>query len=276
MPAAATAILLAHLIVLLQTGVTVVLILTTPKTSLLRYLWLLLAAWLSFEFCDLSRSFTTSDVRNFAIGTTGLVVLGQILKVMLLDPLDREDLLKSKSEQLSEGLLSNLWNLSHLVLCPRHINTPWQVKNIPPHPAYYARPGKHNSPGRGSFLRRESFLLAWQLLVLDVTYVLIRQGPAAGQEPTELRYFGVPLSEWAARLSESLFTWFVVMRVLVDTSYRSMAITGVCLGLTTPAQYPPVFGSMWDAYTLRNFWGYVCSFPLLFHPPVFGPFICVI
>jgi hypothetical protein len=261
---AVTALLPASAIVLVHICVTVSLILTTPKGSLLRYLWIPFATWLAYVYCDLSRNFTTSDARNFVLASAGVIVLAQTLKLTLLDPLDIEELAKSNAHQHSASLYSRLWHLAPLVLCTRGINTPWQVKNIPPHSAYYARQGKRNNPNRSSFLRRELIIFGWQYLLLDVMYLLSLQ-TAPNQERTEFRWFGVPLSEWVSRLCRTMILWFLGLRVAIDSSYRATTIAGVSLGLTTPANCRPLFGSMWDAYSLRNYWGYVLlPSPILF------------
>jgi ethanolamine ammonia-lyase small subunit len=59
------------------------LILTSSKASLSRYLWMPIA------FCELSRNSTISNLHNSGLGFGGIVVPDQILKLTLLNPLDR-------------------------------------------------------------------------------------------------------------------------------------------------------------------------------------------
>lgn len=36
--------------------------------------------------------------------------------------------------------------------------------------------------------------------------------------------------------------------------YRTLALLAVSLGISEPVDWPPFFGSLWEAYTLRRFW----------------------
>ena len=38
-------------------------------------------------------------------------------------------------------------------------------------------------------------------------------------------------------------------------AYEACALLGVGLGFWEPQFWPPVFGSIWDAYTVRRTWG---------------------
>ncbi|KAG8420569.1 hypothetical protein J3459_010932, partial [Metarhizium acridum] len=68
-------------------------------------------------------------------------------------------------------------------------------------------------------------------------------------------YWEVKAVEWPQYVLMALFSWFVVARVLIDASYRAATLVAVGLGGSSPEDWPPLFGSMWMAFTLRNFWG---------------------
>jgi hypothetical protein len=87
------------------------------------------------------------------------------------------------------------------------------------------------------------------------------------QIPTEFKYFDISAEEWMKRMTESLMIWFFTARLMIDSAYRFLTLVMVTLGLSSTEECPPLFGSMWDAYTLRNYWGYVLSFRLLLIPP---------
>ena len=42
-----------------------------------------------------------------------------------------------------------------------------------------------------------------------------------------------------------------------NIQYELLAMVGVALGLWEPQLWPPMFGSFWDAYTVRCTWGRV-------------------
>ncbi|KAJ6068824.1 hypothetical protein N7499_010711 [Penicillium canescens] len=79
-------------------------------------------------------------------------------------------------------------------------------------------------------------------------------GPPAYYAKRDPKWF-VPVDQWVERIISNVITWSVVARILIDLNARIFAILCVGLGLDTPADSPPTFGTMADAYSLRNFWG---------------------
>lgn len=50
-------------------------------------------------------------------------------------------------------------------------------------------------------------------------------------------------------------TQLVLSTRFLDSTYRIFAIIAVSLGLSAPESNPPCFGSLADAYSVRQFWG---------------------
>ena len=69
------------------------------------------------------------------------------------------------------------------------------------------------------------------------------------------------LSEVTAKefMTRNVITfWFAIVNVLYLTwIYSLLALVSVGTGMSPPAAWPPLFGSLSDASTLRGFWGYV-------------------
>jgi hypothetical protein len=247
-------------------GVTSILILTTPKGSVLRYLWIPCSLWMSYEFFLLAPGFTASSIRNSKFGIIAILTTVLDINLLVINPLDRDVLAQHNIWQPSVGIIPCMRRVIPIVMGYRGASSPWQAKNTPLHPAFFARRGMQKSPSRGLFVLRQSVFLAWQCLVLDVLYHQMVEERQTSQLPTEFKYFGISLEEWRKRMTESVMTWFFTARLMIDSAYRLLTVVIVTLGLSSSEECPPLFGSMWDAYTLRNYWGYALSFCFLLVP----------
>jgi hypothetical protein len=111
-----------------------------------------------------------------------------------------------------------------------------------------------------AFLARQLAVLSWQYLTLDFVFFLPTLQSAEELQHLygkglEYRYLDLTTEQWVARVSSSLLTWLLVTRILVDGWHRTLSIIFVGSGFLRPDAWPPLFGSVWDAYTLRKFWG---------------------
>ncbi|KAJ5530987.1 hypothetical protein N7527_004380 [Penicillium freii] len=238
---------------LVQNVVPAALIITTPKSSPLRYLCIPGMIWIASRFI---RPFGSSGSPTWCQAITQLVIATlQATNLLLLNPLANSDI--SRSTKSVQNFGSRLIAAFRLFAQTRAVNTQWQVKNVPSHPKYYLRRGMQ-VPTRGQFLLRQLAIVAWQCLVLDIVQTVSLQQAKERDlhEPSSLQVeWVVPLGHWAERIATHLSIWFVVNRLISDLAYRVLSIFFVGIGLDSPADWPPAFGSMADAYTLRNFWG---------------------
>ena len=141
---------------------------------------------------------------------------------------------------------------TRLAADPRMIATPWQINVVPSFPAYYAtRP-----PARGSFIRRQAAVALWQYVLLDLVYYGFLSWTGQKAFPLragQLEAKHLPPGPWVAS-GLSMLAIALIGRLSFDIPYRVVSIVAVVGGVST-ANFPPLFGSIWEAYSLKNFWG---------------------
>ncbi|KAJ5832818.1 hypothetical protein N7474_001129 [Penicillium riverlandense] len=238
----------------LQSLIPTILLATTQKQSIIRYLAILCMVWIASQnvrqmnrFCGLS---------TFITGQTFLNI-PQAANLLLINPLDADDL--AREEPGRTKTFTGRMCYSFELLCQnRGVGTPRQVKGIPSYPAYYRYTKKAGITlvPRCAFLLRQLAILTWQYAVCDIIQFVGRQrasGPTAVvfTEPE----WNVPLGEWIERCIMHSISWFLISRVFIDSRYRLVSIVTVGLGMNSPLDWPPLFGRIADAYTLRQFWG---------------------
>ncbi|KAJ5356954.1 hypothetical protein N7517_011563 [Penicillium concentricum] len=188
------------------------------------------------------------------IGNSATFIL-TAMDLLLIHPQAGHDIVDANGN--TQGILSRLFQAFQLLTCTRAINTPRQVKNVPPFPEYYTKRDPKVIP-RGRFLIREATIAVWQFLVLDtVTALALRQ--AMNNQDEEQSISSDPQltntgQRWTEQFIQTLVAWFVVSRVLIGFYYRVASIICVSLG-DSPLNSPPMIGRMAEIYTLRNFWG---------------------
>lgn len=132
-----------------------------------------------------------------------------------------------------------------------------QVRNVPSHPGGFSR-----EVPRGRFLVRQGVVFVWQYFACDVFQSFARSRSLERDLDTGFEHIDwfVSVDVWIERVVSNLVTWFVLSRLLIDAHYRLASIIFVGSGLDEAKNWPPAFGWMGDAYTIRNFWGCVYSF----------------
>lgn len=176
----------------------------------------------------------------------------QATNLLLINAVDGHDL--SAEKPAATSFFARLLHAFEVLAQTRGVGTPRQVKNVPAHPAYYARCGA--SIPRARFLRRQGLVLLWQVCVLDVFQGLgraqLRASPSAGFAAVEWR---VSVEELVERTVTNLVTGLVLSRILIDVHYRVMSVVHVGVGLDEAVDWRPAFGRIGEAYTLRRYWG---------------------
>jgi len=222
----------------------------TKKNSPVRFIVFLLQVALAYHEYQTSKTWTSSGFWNSLIGGRAFGVVLKFVAMLFFDGIERADLYSANGSARSFLKALSLYSST------RGIATKWETKNVPAFPAYY---NKKSDPERGRFLLRQAAFLAWEYLLLDLFYFF------DGRQSTDKlqRLYGngaefvVPATQeqLGARVTMSLIGWFVVARTTLDDIYRFVSLVAVATGMTPPEEWRPLFGSMWDAYTLRNFWG---------------------
>jgi hypothetical protein len=138
---------------------------------------------------------------------------------------------------------------------PRGIGTPWLVKNVPSFPNFYG----NNPPDRFTFVVRQLVVFIWTYLALDLVFFSDANRPLHEREklfgPGKEFQFPRNVEELVTRVVGAQMAWFFGARLIIGSLSRLFSIIAVASGLSSPEQWPPFFGRMRDAYTVRNFWG---------------------
>ncbi|KAI0315998.1 membrane bound O-acyl transferase family-domain-containing protein [Amylostereum chailletii] len=132
----------------------------------------------------------------------------------------------------------SIWRRLYWAFCLDHgfrgVGWTHQVKNVPP------RPTEHPGVFIGQCLLRA----LWYFLLADAanTYVCAVDG--------------IHPQGYALRTSIST-AWICVTYAMLNSEYLALAALAVALRIGRPEDWPDIFGSASEAFTLRNFWGKV-------------------
>lgn len=138
----------------------------------------------------------------------------------------------------------------------RRVRTPWQIRRLPCF--------KHDEPGyvpsRGRFLVTcaGKAILCGSLIrifTVDLRY------PGLEKELNILWGQSDVSTLYRVLVQTSFMVPFAVLiRAVIVGVYSVMALSCVGLGVSEPALWPPISGSLFDAWSIRRLWGY--AFPL--------------
>lgn len=234
-------------------GVAIILTLS-PKTSSLR----IAASFILIVFLAIRlmvpKGFCSPSVSVALIHSISVVHVIHCVNLLSITKVHRKDLAVPKHRKC---LPHNLGPLP-LVLSVRGVGTSWQAKNTcryPPLPVSW--PVKSN---RIMFSMRQTAICVWQYLLLDILHAI---SWSAGLDTQEVVYSSatviIPLTSQgtSALLQVALDSIYmgILFKVYMDIWYRCASVIFVNLGITSPDDWPPLFGSLWDIHCLRDFWG---------------------
>ena len=155
------------------------------------------------------------------------------------------ELRPSGQKPLSEmPLKDRLWWATSLSGHPRGIGwTHESTLHIPPRPS--------STPGR--FILSQLMWMVFYILQFDIANILVRANPCFATGGPSLTAFG-----WLWRST----AWLYVSLAYSTLSllYITYSIVSVAIGMSDPRDWPHIFGSPLDGYTLRNCWGWVDQF----------------
>ena len=112
---------------------------------------------------------------------------------------------------------------------------------------------------RRTFILSQTLWIIPRYILFDAALIHIRQNPCYRTGGPSLGAFG-----WGWRTT----AWVFIVSIYCSMSnlYAALSIVAVATGLYEPRDWPPLFGSPLDAYTVRNCWGYVLTHPNLPFP----------
>lgn len=144
-----------------------------------------------------------------------------------------------------------------LVFNPRGIGKPWQISNIPP----FSRTNKSFCPSRRTFIGKRVLLFLVFSVMLEVYDAIHLQLNLKQDDFTDekIRFFSrlkdVTQREMIVRLWLP-FATYLPMYLEYSSLHCIVSVIAVAFG-DDPLQWPPLYGDLRDAYSLRRFWGYV-------------------
>ncbi|KAJ5897569.1 hypothetical protein N7504_007857 [Penicillium tannophilum] len=136
----------------------------------------------------------------------------------------------------------------------RCLGTSKQVKNIP----QFSSTDPNYIPSRAAFLRRTAQIAILSYLGLD--FLSSMSDPEVGNRflvPSRVPFFR---RLWEITLEEVIIRIFSTIAMgagLVCSQggiYNILAFTSVLTGMSDPSDWPPFYGSLSDAYSLRRLW----------------------
>ncbi|KAF4986888.1 hypothetical protein FDECE_15710 [Fusarium decemcellulare] len=228
-------------------------------TSLARYAWLVVVIFNGKQFLQqVSATGSSMVINGIIMGEVTLVFL-QCCNFLVVTRLDTDALIRARIFQVPDGLFTKAFRTTCLMFNLRGIRTPWQIKRLNRFPRFYDRHGTSGKPNRGSYIIRQLLIISWQYLFLDVVYISSLDTTPEDTEELfgpgmEFVYFNATIEQWAGRVAVGLFAWLVPARINLDIGYRIISVVSVFLGATSPEDWPPLFGNVWDIYTIRGFW----------------------
>ena len=141
-------------------------------------------------------------------------------------------------------VIALLWNL-------RRVGTRWQVKNIPA-----SSNSGPESTSRLRFVLRRLTTIIFAYLILDIMI----SGPSpdlalvSPQKETLFKPSDLSTEDIVFRIIGTVLFWLSSALInLIMTNCA--AILSVLSGLSSPADCPPLYGFIGEAYSIRKFWG---------------------
>lgn len=228
---------------------TAIVICTTPRGSFLRIPYSLWLVYTTYWYNLKANESCQDCIEKLYFSIFSLVQTTHCINLLLIIGLDATTVPYRKQSKDHAGVWPRIWSAFRMTFNPRGVNTPWQIKNIPPFSSFYG--GK---PRRARFLVRQSFMLAWQYLVLDAL-LTVTHATWGGKGGVEFSYLDTPDGRLSIQTITQMVASFFVTHLALDSVHRVLSMFFVALTLSEPSDWPPLFGSMWDSYTLRLFWG---------------------
>lgn len=139
----------------------------------------------------------------------------------------------------------------------RHVNTVYETKNVPP----FSKEDPAYIPSCWTFVLRKILIAAVCYLILDL---LGARPPPKNNAvlfdvalvPVFRRLGSITSSQMTLRVLSTTGFW-VSLYCMIQGGHAVLSSIAVAFGLSEVRDWRPVFGSVYDVYTLRNFWGYV-------------------
>ena len=248
--------------ILAHSALVTLILYSAPKQSLWRLATIPVVIFLAFQACAALDFFNDNQLVNPM--TAGYIIVFAIHHAQLLfvAPIDDADICrniaartKQPKNEITFG--QRVKEILYLMCTPRGVHTPYEIKGL-----QYPSGRTASSP---------LLFFVWNLAVILFQYFMIDLvthqpslpedvermfGP--GKEFLLLRPRDIPpptLADLGIHLGVALMAWGPMGACFISIFYRIVGVISVTLGFSGPHQWPSLFGSVTDAYTIRRFWG---------------------
>ena len=142
-------------------------------------------------------------------------------------------------------------------LSPRQLNTPHQVKNVPP----WSSSDIEYIPSRGDFLWRTTIQVLFDYMIVDLCAFAAQPEQnavmfAADKVDFLSRLQHLSTEETTIRVFSSLALWlniYCIFRLI----HGLLSLLAVGTRISEVKDWAPPFGQLTEAHSIRRFWGYV-------------------
>jgi hypothetical protein len=150
---------------------------------------------------------------------------------------------------------NRLWFRWNSMWAFRRVNSPYEVKNVPP----FSSSDPSFVPSKWTFVAQRLAITATCYLVLDLLAPRTPPTNAAGMfDPSFIpmisRIGDITFSE-LKRKALMISGFAVTFYCIIQTAQSFGAAVAVASGLSKVESWRPAFGSLTDAYSLKNVWG---------------------
>lgn len=170
----------------------------------------------------------------------------EFLLLSRVDAADLSLLSKKESGVQSPGFASLCWNALCLYFNFRRSGTRWAVRNIPSR--------QPQSVTCFVALRAPLWIAGYLILNLFDLGPLPEAHLVAEEKQILLHVWELSVEDVIFRLVSCIMFWSATF-LLIWMVYYLGALVTVVLGISSPADWPPLFGPMESASTLSGFWG---------------------
>ena len=184
-----------------------------------------------------------SLVYNYALNTTICINLFMMFDFLVLTDIQNTFRLRGEKTQIwREGLSKRLVWSSKLVYTIRGVG--WEHE-----PVAHIPKAKHVPRTKFAFLVHHLLIMARCLVTYLVSDTIMQLDPAFLQHGPSFSDPGRPVILRPLALVHGLATM-----AAMEATYSEVGIASVMLGLSKPDEWPPIFGSLLDAWSVWNFW----------------------
>lgn len=216
--------------------------------------WLFFIAFASTSFILVVYTSTDNAVNDFGVGSHILTLLFGAFDHLVLRDSQKDVALEGQKRGAigDKPFLERLKWGSKLIRSTRGVGC---IDSCAPK-AHRLAPAPSSKTTRKAFILSRLGHIAFNILLFDLAGFVNRLNP-------HFKRHGPPLSS-----AENALIWRLAMifgfaaseHALLVSLHSIISIISVGLGETEPREWPPLFGNLSDAYTVRRFWGYVFEF----------------